>query len=140
MFSIIIITSLLSLDQFSKFSLGDECTSISHLLHKYPQLAKAVLPFGSEQGCLGIVPSLEPGYFVFATASLTCVILCAFVAHAANVSLEQQAKLATKPISAMRCSQNGHVNFAMASHEQASSFTMAAARSSHSCSSPLLAE
>ncbi|KAL1511047.1 hypothetical protein AB1Y20_005872 [Prymnesium parvum] len=97
--AIILLTSLLSLDQFAKFSLGDECTGINHLLQSYPELANKVLPEGSERDCLGIVPSLENGYYVFAAAALISVPFCLLVLHTANTALEQQASQAQKSLS-----------------------------------------
>jgi hypothetical protein len=97
-FAVILLTSLLSLDQFAKFSLGDECNSINALLQGYPELARLVeQPDGSgEDTCLGIVPTLLRGYYVFAAASLLCVPATAFVTHVANVALEERALRANK--------------------------------------------
>ena len=36
-FVVIMLTSLLSLDQFAQYTLGDECTSLNHALATYPQ-------------------------------------------------------------------------------------------------------
>jgi len=90
-FAVILLTSLLELDQFAKFSLGHECDAINALLQAYPALAHAVLPPGSEPDCLGIVPALQPGYAVFAAAALLAIPLCLLVIHAANNALEQAA-------------------------------------------------
>eukprot|EP00327_Prymnesium_parvum_P038591 CAMPEP_0195633790 /NCGR_PEP_ID=MMETSP0815-20121206/22340_1 /TAXON_ID=97485 /ORGANISM="Prymnesium parvum, Strain Texoma1" /LENGTH=1555 /DNA_ID=CAMNT_0040775489 /DNA_START=1 /DNA_END=4668 /DNA_ORIENTATION=- len=114
--AIILLTSLLSLDQFAKFSLGDECTGINHLLQSYPELANKVLPEGSERDCLGIVPSLENGYYVFAAAALISVPFCLLVLHTANTALEQQASQAQKSLSgSFTCTRQAELGTAGAS-------------------------
>jgi len=86
-FAVILLTSLLSLDQFAKFSLGDECDSLNALLAQYPRLAHLV---PGEATCLGIVPELRNGYYAFAAGALLAAPVCLFVEHAANVAFEER--------------------------------------------------
>ena len=83
---VVIITSLLELDQVAKFTLGDECKSLNQILHDYPQIG-SLLP--AEPTCFGVAPTLAGGYWLAVIAIIMTNLFGGFVMCAAHVALEE---------------------------------------------------
>ena len=88
-FVVIMLTSLLSLDQFAQYTLGDECVPINSLLSSYPKL-RGLVPV--EPVCLGVQPSLLPAFWMLFTGAVGAIPLCLLVCEAAHRALAQQRR------------------------------------------------
>jgi len=88
-FVVIMLTSLLSLDQFAQYTLSDDPTvvALNTALSSHAEL-RTLVP--GEPVVLGVQPTLLPCYWLLLGAALAAVPLCVFVAHAANHAVEQQ--------------------------------------------------
>jgi len=95
---VIMITSLLSLNQFAQFTLGDECTTLNLILGSYPKLAE-LLP--GEPVCLAVQPELKGTFALLFTATMLVTGISAFVMQAATSALRERAERAT-PTSAFQ--------------------------------------
>ena len=80
------IVSLIELDQFSKFILGDECDGINKLLDEY--FSDLV---DGDTVCFGTRSTLLRGCWILFTASLFQHAAGWFVIHAATVALDDEA-------------------------------------------------
>jgi len=100
-FVVIMLTSLLSIDQFAQYTLSDDpnIVQLNDALAKYPELG-SLLP--GEPVALGVIPTLKPEYWILFCGTLAAVPLGLFVTHAANHVYEQQQRnrvATTAPVS-----------------------------------------
>ena len=88
-FVVILLTSLLSLDQFAQYTLSDDPTvvELNTFLAANPELGN-LLP--AEPVVLGVQPTLLRPFWLLFSSGLASVPLCVFVTHCANHAFEQQ--------------------------------------------------
>jgi hypothetical protein len=88
-FVVILLASLLSLDQFAQYTLSDDPTvvELNTFLAANPEFGN-LLP--AEPVVLGVQPTLLRPFWLLFSSGLASVPLCVFVTHCANHAFEQQ--------------------------------------------------
>ena len=79
--------ALLELDQFAKFTLGDECDSINAALARYHELGD-LMP--GEPSCFGVSPTLDAGYWLLLTCVVASTIFGWVAMHGAHLALRER--------------------------------------------------
>lgn len=79
-FAVMVLVSMLELNQFAQFIMGDELNGANAILEKYSEFH----PFLPQQNVVfGITPTLDAGYWLFAFFVLIANPMGLFIMHAA---------------------------------------------------------